>query len=352
MAAVPGEAQFAVHLEWVDPHSQLLRPFHLKYFEVDGTLEIYDTRQKRMFLKRVAPPENTQAKELYVGNTVTIFSRKMTVTAYADDRTRRFFEKARSTCVALVMPRMVRRLGHLLQGMQDAGLEVGRLEMFRWSPEEARGFLAVSKGRGAGSAEALSSGPVVAVELVAADCHAAAMALSRSVPGLRVTPDASFVDAEIDFCFNGPRAGTATHRNCTICVIRPYLVAAGKAGAIIQDIQAAGFTISAAATTQFSAADAADFLDAYKGVLPQASQWQRDLESGPAIALELLGADVAAKFRKFCGPYNPEIGRILRPDTLRAKYGEDAAQNAVHCTDLPTDGPLESKFVFHVMAQS
>ena len=36
-----------------------------------------------------------------------------------------------------------------------------------------------------------------------------------------------------------------------------------------------------------------------------------------------------------------EICRHLRPNTLRAKYGFDKVQNAVHCTDLPEDGTLE-----------
>ena len=36
-----------------------------------------------------------------------------------------------------------------------------------------------------------------------------------------------------------------------------------------------------------------------------------------------------------------EIARHLRPKTLRARFGIDKIKNAVHCTDLPDDGPLE-----------
>lgn len=36
-----------------------------------------------------------------------------------------------------------------------------------------------------------------------------------------------------------------------------------------------------------------------------------------------------------------EIARHLRPATLRALYGKNKVQNAVHCTDLPEDGVLE-----------
>lgn len=41
------------------------------------------------------------------------------------------------------------------------------------------------------------------------------------------------------------------------------------------------------------------------------------------------------------GPIDPEVASHLRPDTLRAKYGVNRVENAVHCTDLPEDGLLE-----------
>lgn len=37
-----------------------------------------------------------------------------------------------------------------------------------------------------------------------------------------------------------------------------------------------------------------------------------------------------------------EIARHLRPNSLRALYGKNKIQNAVHCTDLPEDGVLEA----------
>ena len=46
-------------------------------------------------------------------------------------------------------------------------------------------------------------------------------------------------------------------------------------------------------------------------------------------------------FREFVGPHDPEIGRHIRENTLRAKFGVDRVKNAVHCTDLPEDGILE-----------
>ena len=51
--------------------------------------------------------------------------------------------------------------------------------------------------------------------------------------------------------------------------------------------------------------------------------------------------DAVKSFREVCGPHDPEIGKILRGNTIRSKFGIDRIRNAVHCTDLPEDGVLE-----------
>lgn len=38
---------------------------------------------------------------------------------------------------------------------------------------------------------------------------------------------------------------------------------------------------------------------------------------------------------------DPEVARLIKPNTIRAKFGIDRTRNAVHCTDLPEDGILE-----------
>ena len=59
--------------------------------------------------------------------------------------------------------------------------------------------------------------------------------------------------------------------------------------------------------------------------------------------------DVVTKFREFCGPQDSEIAKLLRPLTLRARFGQNLAHNAIHCTDLPEDGPLEVEYFFRVL---
>lgn len=78
-----------------------------------------------------------------------------------------------------------------------------------------------------------------------------------------------------------------------------------------------------------------------------------ELQSGPCIAMEIThkdeNCDIHTDFRKLCGPMDPDIARQIRPNTLRAKYGNTKVQNAVHCSDLPEDGPLEVEYFFKIL---
>ena len=79
---------------------------------------------------------------------------------------------------------------------------------------------------------------------------------------------------------------------------------------------------------------------------------------GPLLALLIDKAspemyaqvDTVTAFRALVGPYEPEIARALRSDSLRAIYGVDFAKNAVHCTDLAEDGELECLHFFETLS--
>lgn len=66
-----------------------------------------------------------------------------------------------------------------------------------------------------------------------------------------------------------------------------------------------------------------------------------ELASGVAIAV-VVDVNVS-KLREFCGPYDPDVAKIIYPETLRAKYGKTIVKNAVHCTDI--DAKYETEFL-------
>ena len=51
--------------------------------------------------------------------------------------------------------------------------------------------------------------------------------------------------------------------------------------------------------------------------------------------------NISTEFRDFAGPSDPELGKQIRPNSLRARFGIDKVKNALHVTDLPEDGILE-----------
>jgi len=46
---------------------------------------------------------------------------------------------------------------------------------------------------------------------------------------------------------------------------------------------------------------------------------------------------------------DPELARVLRPNSLRALFGLNKIKNGVHCTDLQADGPLEVNYFFSIL---
>jgi nucleoside-diphosphate kinase len=74
-----------------------------------------------------------------------------------------------------------------------------------------------------------------------------------------------------------------------------------------------------------------------------------ELSSGTSVLAIVRGESVVSRLREVVGPFDPEIARHLRPKSVRSLFGVDRVKNAVLCTDLPDDGPLECKFFFVVM---
>jgi nucleoside-diphosphate kinase len=111
-------------------------------------------------------------------------------------------------------------------------------------------------------------------------------------------------------------------------------------------ILGAGFEISALQLLNLSRPVIEEVMDVYKGVLPEYLPMIEHLSNGPCIALEVRQENACKAFRDLCGPHDPEIAKHLRPNTIRAKFGEDRVRNAVHCTDMDEDGELEVRYFF------
>lgn len=64
---------------------------------------------------------------------------------------------------------------------------------------------------------------------------------------------------------------------------------------------------------------------------------------------QVRGQNAVQSFRDTAGPWNVDMAKELRPNSIRAMYGETGVRTGIHCTDLPEDGPSECQFFFELM---
>lgn len=123
----------------------------------------------------------------------------------------------------------------------------------------------------------------------------------------------------------------------------------GKVGPILGDLLRSDLKVTAYEMFNIDLVAAEEFLEVYKGVLPEYSGMTDELAGGNLLAVELVGSDAVHQLRQLCGPRHVDVAQRIAPDTLRAQYGNDTIHNAVHCTDLDEDGVLESEYFFRIL---
>ncbi|PNF26159.1 Nucleoside diphosphate kinase 7 [Cryptotermes secundus] len=375
-------SRYSFNVEWHDTEASIIRTFILFYYKVDGTIELYDTKYRRMFLRRTKCDSVTLG-DLHIDASVNILSRQMKITGFADEYTHVHLGIVMQRTFAMLKPDAVEKMGQILKLIIENGFKVTKLKMVQMTKEHALEFYAEHKGKPflPFLVEYMTSGPVIAMELLAENGVAKWRELlgptdseqaRKDAPGsirARFGKDKSLNAAHgSDSCISAERElniffpmsriaqyesprSTATFKNTTCCIIKPHAVQEGLLGDIVSEIQENGFKITAMQMFYMEHPNAQEFYEVYKGVLAEYSGMVNQLVSGASVAMEIAGsdADTPSKFRAFVGPADPELARKLRPTTLRAKFGKTRVQNAVHCTDLPEDGLLEVEYFFKIL---
>lgn len=70
------------------------------------------------------------------------------------------------------------------------------------------------------------------------------------------------------------------------------------------------------------------------------------IQSGPILAMVLVGENARENWKKLIGPTDPSQARIEAPDSLRAKYGLEKASNGFHGSDTSEQVEKAAKFFF------
>ena len=130
--------------------------------------------------------------------------------------------------------------------------------------------------------------------------------------------------------------------NRTFTMIKPDAVRGGHIGAILAQINEAGFKIVAMKYTKLSAEKAGEFYAVHKE-RPFYGELVEFMSSGPIVAAILEKDNAVEDFRTLIGATNPAEAA---PGTIRAKYAENIGENAVHGADSDENAVIEGNFHF------
>ena len=341
-------------VEHYDTLAQMVKKYQLFYYPEDASIEMYDIKNLRIFLKRIVNPE-VKTSSLYIGSEISIYSRQYKIIAFADEYTKKTLENVRTSVFALILPSAYMIIGKIIDIIQTNGFIINKLKMNKLSNKEASNYLKIHNSNEI-SPEFLSSDFVVGMELVKSNAVAEIDKLVKNEinnltkennPIIIYSNDLNIAQQEINYYFNIKHQPQLS--NCSLLVIKPHIIESGNAGKLIDIVLNEGFEISSMTMIYLDKETAENFFDVYKGFLPEYSAIINHLISGPIIALELREDDVVHKLRALVGPHDPIIAKALRPHTFRALFGIDRVRNVCHCTDLPEDGVLEGQYFFELV---
>ncbi len=128
----------------------------------------------------------------------------------------------------------------------------------------------------------------------------------------------------------------------TLTMIKPDAVRNGHLGVIIDKITSAGFKMIALKMTQLSRRDAGIFYAEHEGK-PFFEELIEYMVSGPIVVAIVEKENCIKDYRAFIGATDP---KKAAPGTIRALYGRDISENAIHASDSLESSERECKFHF------
>ncbi|MCB0771840.1 MAG: nucleoside-diphosphate kinase [Flavobacteriales bacterium] len=135
--------------------------------------------------------------------------------------------------------------------------------------------------------------------------------------------------------------------NRTFTMIKPEAMAAGHAGKVLDMILSAGFRLVSLKYTRLSEAEAGKFYEVHKerGFYRELVEY---MASGPVLAAILEKDNAVQDFRKLIGSTDPAEAA---EGTIRKRFAESKAKNAVHGSDSDENAAIEGAFFFTTREQ-
>ena len=128
----------------------------------------------------------------------------------------------------------------------------------------------------------------------------------------------------------------------TFSIIKPDAVKKGHSGAILAEIEKAGFKIVSIKRVSISKAQAEGFYYVHKE-RPFFGELTEFMSSGPIFPMVLEKQNAIADLRKLMGATNPASAEA---GTIRKKWASSIEHNAIHGSDAEDTARFELSFFF------
>lgn len=129
----------------------------------------------------------------------------------------------------------------------------------------------------------------------------------------------------------------------TLLMIKPDVVAEGHYGDIISVVLRNRFNINKLSVEHFSRERAEQFYAVHRE-RPFFGELVEYITGGPVVAIEVEdNGDTVARMRELIGATDPAQAK---PGTIRAMYGSNIQNNAVHGSDSPENAKKELAIAF------
>jgi len=128
----------------------------------------------------------------------------------------------------------------------------------------------------------------------------------------------------------------------TFSIIKPNAMKKNAIGDIVSMFESNGLKIAAAKITVLSKSKAEEFYAEHKE-RPFFGELVSFMTSGPVMLMCLQGENAVLKNREIMGATDP---KKANPGTVRAKFGDNVGENAVHGSDSPESAARELALFF------
>ena len=128
----------------------------------------------------------------------------------------------------------------------------------------------------------------------------------------------------------------------TLSIIKPDVVARNQVGSVMALLEKAGLKVIAAKMKQLTQKEAEGFYAVHKE-RPFFGELVEFMITGPVLIMALEGPNAILLNREVMGATDP---KKAAPGTIRAQFGTDLGQNAVHGSDAPETARTEIAYFF------